>query len=189
MAAIILMEKVHAESIADVYREREMRKAELTAKKELCSISNAIDAAAAKGLYEYDYKVTSAITRLADDYYAVAKAIIDADIAEAGYNVTEVLKGNRVTNYKLSWKAEDEEEQQGGENEPVNPADEPTPAEVQDPERYTIAPAVLEESNPSAEGWFVLVDGVYYPTTDTEVAVGRTYYKLNDPQKEEPVEP
>jgi len=34
-----------------------------------------------------------------------------------------------------------------------------------------------------------LVDGVYYPTTDTEVAVGRTYYKLNDPQKEEPVEP
>ena len=110
--AIILTERSVAQSITKVYQERLMKSAELVAKKELVSLSTAIDSAAVKGQDSLSFKLSTAITRLASQYKAVALNIIETDINDAHYDVqvqTDPKTGDTV-GYDIFWTDDSEED-------------------------------------------------------------------------------
>ena len=129
MATMILIDKPAAAELARVYRERLMAQAELAAKKELVSMSTAIDAAAAKGNYELSYRLSGSITKLLGDYHTRAMELINADIENGGYAATPNMRNDVVIGYELNWGEQQpdagENEGQGGEEEPVNPNPDP----------------------------------------------------------------
>ena len=60
----ILLAKTNAESIMNAYNQRQAKLAEIAAKKELVSMSTAIDTAAGKGNGKLVYRLSGSITRL-----------------------------------------------------------------------------------------------------------------------------
>ena len=123
MAAIILNESTVALSVTKVYQERLKRSAELVAKKELVSLSTAIDSAAVKGLDNLSFKLSSAVTKLAAMYHDIAIGIIENDISEAGYKGQRVIdsRSGAITGYNISWAEEEEVTPVDPDPTPVNP--------------------------------------------------------------------
>ena len=123
MAAIILNERSVALSVTKVYQERLKKSAELVAKKELVSLSTAIDSAAIKGLTNVSFKLSTSVTKLADTYHDIAIGIIEDDIRAAGYDALRVLdKNDMISGYEISWAEEEEGGDEPGEPEPEDPA-------------------------------------------------------------------
>jgi len=102
----ILLAKTNAESIMNAYNSRQAKLAEIAAKKELVSMSTAIDTAAGKGNGKLVYRLSGSITRLTGSLLASAIAIIEADITAAGYEIKKDAKG---TTYTFAWVEEEEE--------------------------------------------------------------------------------
>lgn len=125
MATMILIERNDVKTIADIYRARQMNLAKLAAKKELVSMSTAIDAATAKGNYELSYRLSGSITKLKGEYYDAAMAIINADIEAAGYTATEELKNGVLSGFKFGWGEAEEEEPEVPGEDPVVPGEDP----------------------------------------------------------------
>lgn len=124
MAAIILNERSAALSVTKVYQERLKKSAELVAKKELVSLSTAIDSAAIKGLTNVSFKLSTAVTKLADTYHDIAIKIIEDDIQAAGYDALRVLdKNNAVTGYEISWAEESDEGEEEEDPDIQSPED------------------------------------------------------------------
>lgn len=138
--AIILTERATALSVTKVYQERLKKSAELVAKKELVSLSTAIDSAAVKGLDRVDFKLSTAVTKLVEPYYTIAINIIEDDIRAAGYDANRIFTKDAITSYEVSW-AEQEEvpvDPEGGDtptDEPTSDEDEPT--DIGSPEDLT----------------------------------------------------
>ena len=103
MAMNILIGKTSIASIADIVSARLAAQALLAAKKELVSMSTAIDAAAAKGNYQLSYRLSGSITRLAGINYDNAIDIIEDDIEAAGYEYKPDKKGTILIGYTLNW--------------------------------------------------------------------------------------
>lgn len=122
--AIILSERSVALSITKVYKERLMQNAELVAKKELVSLSTAIDSAAQKGQDYLSFKLSSSITKLAGEYKQAAISVIEADIRAAQYTADRVITNGEITGYEISWA---EQEEVPGGDEPTG-GDEPAPS-------------------------------------------------------------
>ena len=144
--AIILTERAIALSVTKVYQERLKKSAELVAKKELVSLSTAIDSAAVKGLDRVDFKLSTAVTKLVEPYHTIAINIIEDDIRAAGYDANRVFTKDAITSYEVSWA---EQEEVPVDPEPVDPAggdtptDDPTgddeePTDIQSPEDLSI---------------------------------------------------
>lgn len=131
--AIILTERAAALSVTKVYQERLKKSAELVAKKELVSLSTAIDAAATKGLDRVDFKLSASITKLADIYHEIAINVIEQDIRDAGYTAQRVIVNDAITGYEISWA---EEEEGGDEPEPSGDPEEGS--DIQSPEDLSI---------------------------------------------------
>ena len=215
MATMILIEKPVAAEVTRIYRERLMYQAELAAKKELVTMSTAIDKAAIQGNDSISYRLSNAITRLKGDYHTAAIALIEADIEAAGYTFVASEKG-----YDLSWAAESEGDDENGGTDPVNPNEggdntnpneggnggtepvnpEPvnpkpvdedpvlTPAEDQDPDHYEAVEVLVGgEQSPVEEGWYELVNGKYALSADDVADMEKTYYRLKDETEWEPV--
>lgn len=108
--AIILSERAATLSITKVYQERLMKSAELVAKKELVSLSTAIDSAAVKGQDNLTFKLSSSVTKLASAYKAVALKIIRDDIESAGYTYAAILQKDEIVGFDIDWKDESEDE-------------------------------------------------------------------------------
>ena len=108
--AIILTERSAALSITKVYQERLMKSAELVAKKELVSLSTAIDSAAVKGLDNLIFKLSTSITKLSAQYKAVALQIIRDDIISANYDVELIQDRTGIIGFDISWAEPEEEE-------------------------------------------------------------------------------
>ena len=124
MAAIILNERSAALSVTKVYQERLKKSAELVAKKELVSLSTAIDSAAIKGLTNVSFKLSTAVTKLTDTYHDIAIKIIEDDIQAAGYDALRVLdKNNAVTGYEISWAEESDEGEEEEDPDIQSPED------------------------------------------------------------------
>lgn len=172
MATMILINKPVAAQVAAIYRARQMSLAELAAKKELVTMSTAIDKEAAKGNFELAYRLSGSITRLSGDYLTAAMAIISADIEAAEYTCTPTLdKNGKVIGYALSWATQEEGGSEGGNEdgseggnnggnnsgsdntEPVTPDPEPvdpeptTPDEPVDPEPVDDTPVAAEDQD------------------------------------------
>lgn len=146
--AIILTERSAALSVTKIYRERLEKSAELVAKKELVSLSTAIDTAATKGLDNVIFKLSTSITKLVDNYFTIAIQVIENDIRAAGYDAERELdqKGN-IIGYAISWEEQEEEtpnpnsdpntpvdpNNPNSEN-PTDPEDPNTPADPTDPD-------------------------------------------------------
>lgn len=110
--AIILTERSAALSITKVYQERLMKSAELVAKKELVSLSTAIDSAAVKGQDSLTFKLSASITKLSTQYKAVALQIIKNDIMSAGYDAQILEDRTGVVGFEISWAEEEEPEEE-----------------------------------------------------------------------------
>jgi len=142
MAAIILNERSAALSVTKVYQERLKKSAELVAKKELVSLSTAIDSAAIKGLTNVSFKLSTAVTKLTDNYHDIAIQIIEEDIRAAGYDAMRVLdKDNVVTGYEVSWA----EAEEGGEGSGESEGSEEEDPAIQSPEDLIEAIASKDE--------------------------------------------
>lgn len=136
MSAIILNERAATLSVTKIYKERLEKSAELVAKKELVSLSTAIDSAATRGQDSVDFKLSASITRLTDNYHDIAITTIEDDIRAAGYDaLRELDKNGVIIGYQISWAEQEEEEEEETPATPDEPAEpeenqeDPTPNE------------------------------------------------------------
>lgn len=196
----ILLAKTNAESIMNAYNQRQAKLAEIAAKKELVSMSTAIDTAAGKGNGKLVYRLSGSITRLTGSLLASAIAIIEADITAAGYEVKKDTKG---TTYTFAWVEEEEEEpaQPSGNtgSQDDNPQGVTTGDDQNDQPGEPVTPTVytseqveevtetdlegLEDPiSPVTQGWLESNgEGGYVASDDTEMGQDTTYYKLKTP--------
>lgn len=152
MASIILSDRATALSVTKVYQERLKKSAELVAKKELVSLSTAIDSAAVKGLDYVDFKLSTSVTKLSDNYRDIAIQIIENDIMAAGYDAKRVISKDAITGYEISWAEKtDTDPAEGGDDNGDNNGNEPTgdpedgESDIQSPEDLRAALAENDE--------------------------------------------
>jgi len=174
----ILLAKTNAANVMQAYRDRQAKLAEIAAKKELVSMSTAIDTAAGKGNNKLVYRLSGSITRLTGEYLTNAIAIIEADIAAAGYEVVKDAKG---TTYTFVW-VEDPAEEQEPTDDPGQ-SDNPGPETPAQPTYTAVTPeqiAALEEGEgPVSKGWYEVDaenEGQYVLSDDETVVENTTYY-------------
>lgn len=189
----ILIGKANVLNTMNAYNARQAKLAEIAAKKELVSMSTAIDTAAAKGKSSLSYRLSGSISNLTGDLRDNAIALIEADITAAGYEISKDAKG---TTYTFVWAEQAAEEESNsdpnegnngstdntpsGNNEPANNT-EPTvytAEQVQEVTNEEIE-ALTEGQTPVTQGWLESngEDG-YVASEDTEVDANSTYYKL-----------
>ncbi len=130
--AIILSERAAALSITKIYKERLMQSAELVAKKELVSLSTAIDSAATKGQDSISFKLSTSVTKLEGAYKDKAIEVIEDDIRSAGYSAQRVKVNDVITGYEISWAEEESSDDNNGGEEPSGDPDEPAGPTVSD---------------------------------------------------------
>ena len=157
MAMNILIGKTSIASIADIVSARLAAQALLAAKKELVSMSTAIDAAAAKGNYQLSYRLSGSITRLAGINYDNAIDIIEDDIEAAGYEYKPDKKGTVLIGYTLNWgepwPVEETGEQTGEEtgNDTTTTEEATTEAATTEEEETTEEEATTDEEATTEE--------------------------------------
>lgn len=149
MATSILIEKAAVANIASTYAARMLAQAKLAAKKELVSMSTAIDAAAARGSYRLSYRLSGSITRLTDANLEAAMEIIEDEIEAANYTAATEVKNSKgvVVGYDFNWGAPDPEpvEETTGEETGENTGETTEEATT---EEETTEEATTEEEQP-----------------------------------------
>ena len=196
MATSILIEKAAVANIASTYAARMLAQAKLAAKKELVSMSTAIDAAAARGSYKLSYRLSGSITRLTDANLEAAMEIIEDEIEAANYTAATEVKNSKgvVVGYDFNWGAPDPEpveettgEETGvttGETTEEETTEEATTEEEQPEYIYNavtaeqIAAYEQNSQTPADAGLYEEgeTEGTYVLSEDTAFDAEKTYY-------------